>query len=112
MIDGLPANSYYVEAQLNDEEIAGLVAKAPPRPPRRRMAEWSPEVDALAAMVDRLSELILVQLRRAGTKNVPAFKPYLRPTTAVDRLRDQQRIERHESLVDRVLPHRRREVSS
>lgn len=73
------------------------------RPPR--MTEWSPEVAAIVAAVDRLGELIgaLVSVNGGTPPKIPA---YPRPVTAAQRARKRKRIEGHYDLVRRVLPHK------
>jgi hypothetical protein len=77
--------------------------EAKPRPPR--LTEFSAEVAAIAAAVDRLGELIgaLVAVN-GGTP--PKLQPYPRPVTAIERVRRRQRMEAHFDLVRRVLPHK------
>ena len=106
LIDQLPRNSRYVEAQVDDEELAAVVLAQPAeqedRPYTRRMSEWSPEVEAMAAVVDRLSEVVGVLVVANGGKP-PRFKPYIRPVTAVERMRVRQQRERHEAFVSRLI---------
>ncbi|MCW2674783.1 MAG: hypothetical protein JWP14_3372 [Frankiales bacterium] len=74
------------------------------------MSEWSPELEALAVIVDRLSDLIGVSIAAAGGKP-PTFKSFQRPKTEVDRLLDEQRKAQHEHLVRQLLPHTLTEAS-
>lgn len=69
-----------------------------------RMSEWSEEVAALAAMVDRLGVLIRALVSLNGGKP-PDLDPYPRPVTAVDRLRERRGRERHLRLLGELLPH-------
>jgi len=108
IIDRLPRNSAYCEALTEDEELAEQVLKGPDpqqTAPRRRMADWSPTVEMLTAILDRLGELTLAVAARRGAKpgKLPRG-PY--PTTAVERVRARKRIENHRALVARVLPHK------
>ncbi|MCO6011410.1 hypothetical protein NE236_41320 [Actinoallomurus purpureus] len=103
MIDGLPSNSHYIAAMADDEELAAQSTEDPqPRPPR--LTEWSPEVQAIIAGVDRLGELIRVLIAANGG-TPPQIPAYPRPVTAADRLKQRRRLERHQALVARVLPH-------
>lgn len=78
----------------------------PDAKPQRRLAEYSPVVEALLTIQDRLGELLRVAVASGGVKppNVP---PAVRPTTAIDRIRAEQRKTRHLYLVEQLLPHRR-----
>jgi hypothetical protein len=105
LIDHLPATSNYIAAMAGDDQLANQEhASAGPRGPR--LQDWSPEVAALAAVVDRLGELIRIQIARAG-KKPPAIRAFPRPVTAADRARIRRRHQQHRELVARVLPDRR-----
>lgn len=67
-----------------------------------RQSEFSPEVEALHAVIDRLGEVItgLVALGGGRPGPVPAMP---RPQTAIDRVREQRRRERHYDLVSRIV---------
>lgn len=107
LIDTLPRNSAYVEAITQDEEWASMILADPPdkTPPRVRMSEFSPEVERLCDLVDRVTELIQTTVAVAGgrPKNV---KPAPRPSTAVERVRKRRRESTHRSVVGRLLPHK------
>lgn len=112
MIDHLPRNSSYVEAMAMDEELALEVLRRPERktPPRRRMSEWSPEVELLSIAVDRLSELIQAIAAGHGAKPT-RLTPQPRPQTAHEQVKYRERVRKHESLVARVLPHKANRLS-
>lgn len=100
-----------MQALTADEEMAERMAErmddlaAPPRGPQRRMADWSPSVELLTSVNDRLGELIQVCAMLGGAKPRQLTRgPY--PVTAADRVRRRRRIEQHESLVARMLPHK------
>jgi hypothetical protein len=105
LIDQLPRNSRYIEALADDEDLATqvLASKEPPEPAGPRLSEWSPELAALTAIQDRLGEVIAAVIAAAGGRP-PRLRPSPRPKTAADRVRLQQRQERHLALVARVLP--------
>lgn len=107
IIDRLPRHSAYFEALCDDEEMAEHLARQPESKsqPRRRMSEWSATVELLTAVLNRLSELIQAVAALGGAKprKVPSA-PY--PVTALDRVRNRKRLEKHRSLVARVLPHK------
>lgn len=106
LIDRLPRDSAYVEALSNDEEFAALFpADDTPGQPVRRMADWSPAVEMLTVIVDRLGEVVQAIAALGGVK--PRKLPRApRPVTAAERLAARRRREGHQSLVARVLPNR------
>lgn len=107
LIDHLPANSFMNQALVNDEAYARLVKaerkkleasgqKADSSP---SMATWSPEMNLLAVIVDKLSVLIEIQ------KTKPS-RPvqYPRPKTAFDRLEVSEMREIHDRLTAALVP--------
>jgi len=104
VVTGLPSDSHYVAALADDEELAASTEADPkPRPPR--LTEWSPEVQALAATVDRLGDVLRV-LVAANGGNPPKIPHYPRPVTASERVKQRRRMRDHQALVARVLPNR------
>lgn len=107
IIDQLPRDSRYVEAMSLDEQLAERLLDRPTdrKPPRRRLSDWSVQVELLTAILDRLGELTqaIAALGGAKPKKVPSAPV---PATAMDRLRNRKRFEKHHSLVSRVLPPR------
>jgi hypothetical protein len=109
LIDGLPRDSAYAEAQSLDEDLAKELMKHP-EPERKdgpafRMREHSAELEMLMRIFDRLGEVIQAQVASAGGKP-PKIKPIPRPVTALEVLRNKQRWTKHRSVVSRVLPGR------
>jgi hypothetical protein len=104
MIDQLPRDSRYVEAMAQDEKLAEALADRPKsdKAPTRRMSEWSPQVELLTAILNRLGEVAqaIAALGGAKPKKIPQA-PY--PVTALDRVRSRKRFQRHNSLAARVL---------
>lgn len=94
-----------------DEELALEVLRRPEKKtqPRRRMSEWSPEVELLSTVVDRISELIQAIAAGHGAKPTK-IAPQPRPETAHERVQLRERIRKHEALVARVLPHKASQV--
>lgn len=91
-----------------DDELVALVANG--QDPTTgsasraiRMAEFSPEVEALYGVTDRLGDVVsgLVGL---GGRKPPRISPLPRPSTAWERFAHRQDLERHQALVRRVLP--------
>lgn len=107
MIDGLPRDSAYVEALTSDEQWAAAVLDnpVPQGKPKRRMADWSPELEMLTNLYDRMGEQIAVTVAVAGGKP-KKVTPAPRPTTALERERRQRRDAKHRSVVSRMLPHK------
>lgn len=97
-------------AQADDEDFAEAVLALPEsdRPDRGpSLADWSPEVNLLAAAVDRLGENIAATIAAAGGK-APKIRPLPRPKTAFDRVRARRRWEAHGTLVSEVEEAQRR----
>lgn len=108
LIEQLPRDSRYVEAISLDEKLAErLVGRPEPeRAPKRRLADWSVQVELLTAILNRLGELTQAVAALGGAK--PRKLPQApHPQTAMDRVRNRKRFEKHHSLVSRVLPARR-----
>jgi hypothetical protein len=86
---------------VNDEEYARMVLDEKKRRNKAglpvdtgpSMATWSPEVNLLAVIADRLAAII--ESNSAKPKNVV---PYARPQTAFDRLERQEMKAIHERL--------------
>jgi len=109
-IDHLPTDSAYFAEMAEDEEYAELLldqeAAGQAAPAAPRMTEYGPQVRALAAVYDRLSYLVSVQIARAN-KTPPRFDPYPRPVTALERKRRARTQHKHSALVARLVPNRR-----
>lgn len=87
--------------QVLERERAGEPAPTPG--PSERFSEWSPERDALARIEDLLGQLLAITIKAAGgTSRVP--KPAPRPTSVVQRLREDDRTVGHLRLVRRLVP--------
>ncbi len=107
IIDRLPRTSAYVEALANDEDLARQVTERErgqpeQKRPSRRMSEWSPDVELLSVIANRLGDVVQAIVVSAGGKphKVP---PMPHPVTAFDRVRRRRTVQRHRSLVDRVI---------
>lgn len=98
LIDHLPRTSAFQQALAQDDELAQQEALASPESSTRDipLSEFSPEVEALAAVVDRLGEVTATLVAVNGGKPSPP-RPYPRPVTAWDRARAKAR---HEALND------------
>ena len=104
LIDHLPRNSHYAEAMAQDEEVAeGLVdvpAGGPGSPP---LTEFTPEVEAIVAVVDRLGDVVNTLIAANGGKPKPV-RPWPRPVTALDRVRARKRAEAMDVLERKLFP--------
>lgn len=75
----------------------------PPSQPRRRMSEYSVQVEMLTAILDRLGEVVQAIAISAGAKP-RKLTPAPRPVTAMEALRHQRSEHKHRQVVARVLP--------
>lgn len=113
LIDDLPSNSRFVEAQLNDPDVATHVVdnedKGEAKKSGGRIRDFSPTVRALAGIYDQLAVLNAnFVAANNGGKRPPKPKFYDRPKTLIEEMRTKRRLRRHESIVARVLPSNRR----
>ncbi len=90
-----------MEALSQDEEIAEeLLDEIPVHV--ERISIWSPEREVLAAIYDRLGNLLRVTV--AASNGIPPdLDPFPRPVTAHQRLRAKRDDEQYESLVERLI---------
>lgn len=103
----LPRTSAYAEAMATDEELAVQVLQIPQAD---RKAQWSrehrdytPEVEMLTAVFDRIGELIRVTAQARGGRTSRAGSLGPRPVNAVERVRARSAREKHERLASRLL---------
>lgn len=100
LIDHLPRHSRLSAAMADDDELAELMEGTPVAEKPPPLTEWTPEVDALAKIADRLGALIeTVTTALGGTAKVP---PLSRPETARDRLKVRREDELVSSLEDDI----------
>lgn len=120
MIDHLPGHSHFSAAIANDEEHAKLLAEAMTQRKDRgeeqstgpSLTRWTPEVAAIADLIDEVKALRYVTISANTTKG-PAPKPpepYARPGSAIQdamrRAETDRRWAAHRSLAARMLPHK------
>jgi len=86
LIDHLPRTSAFAAAVAQDDELAAEVGDLPKASHIPPLTEWTPEVEALAAVVDRLAEVANAVVAGAGGKP-SRVRPWPRPVTAFDRAR-------------------------
>lgn len=120
LIDRLPPQSAYAVAVGDDPEHSEMLAKAMaeraeadgdekkgPSP-----ATWSPEVDVLTALRDDVRALQYYVRLSAGDKKAKPPAPLPRPVTPLERAQKRaefsRRKSKHEALVARMLPHKRK----
>lgn len=94
LIDHLPPNCHSNVALANDEEYAEMVLEQSRRErkvggeekkaPAPSAVTWSPEMSAMAVMIDKLS--ILIETNSSKPKQIV---PYPRPKTGFDKIADQ-----------------------
>lgn len=77
----------------------------PEKPASVRMSDYSPELERLTDLVDRVNELIQATIAVAGVKP-KSVKAAPRPTTVLERVRKRNREKKHRDLVARLLPHK------
>lgn len=102
VIDHLPSTSHFIAAVADDDELAEN--SPPPRSGPPALRDWTPEVQYLVALYDRLGELIATVASANSTKRVKPPKPYPRPVTAYDRVRGRRRWKQHQWLVEQLKP--------
>jgi hypothetical protein len=122
VIDRLPANSHFSAAVANDEEYAEMLAKAAAERGDTKpgagedsgpaLTGWTPEVAMLAKVLDAVNRVAYAVVAvQAGKKAGDPPKPERRPQTALERAFRRAEFDRrkaaHDSLVARVLPHKR-----
>jgi hypothetical protein len=93
-----------MQAVSDDDEVArAVLARRDDTVPHPPLAQWTPELDTLAQILDRLGNLIGAVMAVAGN-SPPRVTPALRPHTAFDRQRLEIRMTTHRRLVAQLLP--------
>ena len=90
------------ERALEAEEKARREGSKPKPSPAPPLEAFSPEVQYLAMMVDRLGEVIQAVVSTVPKAKVPKMRPLPRPETALDRARRRKSLQRHHDLVAEV----------
>lgn len=101
LIDHLPRTSAYQEALADDDELAAPYVDDDVPPAKPSMREFGPDVELLAAMYDRLGEVIQAVIGSAGGKP-PNIQRTPRPETAIDRARRKARDSNYEALLAEI----------
>lgn len=104
LVDHLPRTSHYQDALAQDDEVHDGTVTAPSGQPKGPpLTEYSPEVEALSAVIDRLGEVINAVLAAGGGKP-KLVRPWQRPVTAADRRRAREREAANEALEQQLFP--------
>lgn len=106
-VERLRRATHFGEATAVDEKLAKLVLdderKRKDGPPvmERRMSEFTVEAELLSLAVDRLGDLLQVQVAKRGGKTRPVkYQP--RPKTAVAKMREKRDMAHVDFTLDRV----------
>ncbi len=109
VLEHLPRTSVYAQACALDEELAGKVLAYTQGDDRSANAKWarshreySPEVEMLSAVYDRIGELVRVTAMARGAR-AKAPSPAPRPISALERVRARWARQKHERLAARLL---------
>lgn len=91
-----------------DDDVAEQAARAGVTPPAPTvpLTEFTPEAERLGVLIDRLGELISLEVAKATRKRPRPVKPYPRPVTAAQRAAQRRKYERFDDLRRRLLPDR------
>jgi hypothetical protein len=103
LIDHLPRTSAYAQAIADDDELVESMPEPPASSGSVPLREWSPEVEALAVVVDRLAEVANTLVAAHGGKP-SRVQAYPRPVTAFDRVRAKRRREAADDLARKLFP--------
>ncbi|HEY9409405.1 MAG TPA: hypothetical protein VIP77_07465 [Jiangellaceae bacterium] len=103
LIDHLPRTSAFAAAVAQDDELAAEVGDPPKASHIPPITEWTPEAEALAAVVDRLAEVANAVVAAAGGKP-SRVRPWPRPVTAFDRARAKRIRAVTDDLVAQLFP--------
>lgn len=107
VLEFLPRTSAYAEAIANDEELAVEVLKIPQDDRKakwgREHRDYTPEVEMLSALFDRLGELIRVTAQSRGARVSKAGALAPRPVNAIERVHARDARSKHDRLAARLL---------
>ncbi|WP_335936617.1 hypothetical protein [Streptomyces sp. PTD5-9] len=100
LVEQLPAASRTMLAMADDDDLIASLPEPEPGPPP--LASWTPEVEHLALIADRIGDLIAAVHNTVAKKPARPPRPLPRPQTARDRIRQQRRRARHQLIKDRL----------
>jgi hypothetical protein len=95
-----------VAAVAGDDELAERFPDHVPAAPTVPMTEFSPEAERLGVLIDRISELISLEMAKATQKKPRPVRPYPRPITAAQRVAQRRKHDAYLDLRKRLLPDR------
>lgn len=108
MIDHLPRTSSYANALAQDDELAEMTfGQSGGSSATRPLTEWTPEVEVLAGVFDRLADVANFIVAGNGGKPTKV-QPYPRPVTAFDRVKERQHIVLSDRAIAKAFPSHRR----
>jgi hypothetical protein len=96
LVDHLPGTSHTLSAMADDDELAARLPETKPGPPP--LESWTPEVDKLTLIADRLGELITAVHNTVAKRRAKPPRPLPRPQTARDRLKRQRGRAKHDHV--------------
>jgi hypothetical protein len=101
----LPRDSFFQESMSQDEELAEhlLSRSTDDTPPATRLSTYDAHAELLAAVFDRLGQLISALVAVNGGQP-PTLDPWPRPEFAATRVERRIRRAAHDDLVARLLP--------
>lgn len=100
IIDHLPADSHFVAAMADDDELAAQAP--PPKPGPPQLQTWTPEVEKLTLIADRMGEVVTAVYNTVAKKPSRPPPRLPRPQTAHDRVRVRRRRQSHQLVRDRL----------
>lgn len=111
-IDRLPPDTYYRQAILNDPELVEKMLAREKDEPKQNGIPVSQYTTMVSLQRDTITALkslraTLIAVNSPGGK-MPQVEPYPGPITAVEQANHRMRQQKHESLVARVLPDKKR----
>jgi len=120
-IDRLPSHSLYSEAVSMDQEHADMLAASiaareqgdgPATDSGPPLRSWTPELKAMTDLTDAVRRVEWAVIAAAAGKKAPnPPEPLPRPTSlmaqAMKRAENKRRLSAHQSLTQRLLPHKR-----
>lgn len=108
LIEHLPRGSAFAEAVAEDDDLADRNAVRPTRRRSPPVSEFTPDVELLAAVHDRIGNLITVVAATSGSKKPPKPKPWPRPVTAAERAERRRAKSDFNDIVAVFAPHEAR----
>lgn len=107
ILEFLPRTSAYAQAMATDDKLAEQIVQVSDSAGRtgswtRTHREYTPEVEMLSAVFDRLGELIRAVAATRGSNSKPAT-PAPRPVSAIERARRRATAEKHRRLAARLI---------